>query len=42
MALVRIQNLPRRRDNLICVAAVDETQLIVKTVMVNWTLRESP
>jgi hypothetical protein len=31
-----------RRDNLVCVAAVEETQLIVKTVMVNWTLRESP
>ena len=29
-----------RRDNLVCAVAVEETQLVIKTVMVNWTLRE--
>lgn len=34
--------LPNRRDNLVCVAAVEEANLIVKTVMVNWSLRSEP
>lgn len=29
-----------RRDNLVCAAAVEEMRLVVKTVMVNWRLRE--
>jgi hypothetical protein len=28
-----------RRDNLICAAAVEVDSLVIKTVMVNWTLR---
>ncbi len=28
-----------RRDNLVCIAAVEEARLVVKTVMVNWTRR---
>ena len=31
-----------RRDNLICVAAVEESQLVIKTVMVNWVFRGQP
>jgi hypothetical protein len=31
-----------RRDNLVCAAAVEEAYLVVKTVLVNWTLREEP
>jgi hypothetical protein len=30
------------RDNLVCAAVVEESHLVVKTVMVNWTLREQP
>ena len=33
------KQLPGRHDNLVCAAAVDDTALVVKTVMVNWTLR---
>jgi hypothetical protein len=29
-----------RHDNLVCAAAVEEEFLVIKTVMVNWTLRE--
>jgi len=29
-----------RNDNLVCAAAVEEDRLVVKTVMINWTLRE--
>ena len=29
-----------RRDNLVCAAAVEEGYLVIKTVLVNWTLRE--
>ena len=29
-----------RRDNLVCAAAVEEAHLVIKTVLVNWTLRE--
>ena len=32
---------PGRRDNLVCAAIADEDKLVVKTVMVNWTLRET-
>lgn len=28
-----------RRDNLVCAAAVEDGSLVIKTVMVNWTLR---
>lgn len=28
-----------RRDNLVCAAAVEEGSLVIKTVMINWTLR---
>lgn len=31
---------PDRHDNLMCAAAVEEDHLVIKTVMVNWTLRE--
>lgn len=31
-----------RRDNLVCAAAVEETQLVIKTVLVNWILRAQP
>jgi hypothetical protein len=34
--------LANRRDNLVCVAAVEEANLVVKTVMVNWRLRSEP
>lgn len=34
--------IPARHDNLACVAAVEEAQLVVKTVMVDWTLRRQP
>jgi len=40
--LFLFKRITDRRDNLVCVAAVDEAKLIVKTVMVNWTLREQP
>lgn len=33
------KQLPGRHDNLVCAAAVDEAALVIKTVMVNWTLR---
>lgn len=33
------RQLPGRHDNLVCAAAVDEAALVIKTVMVNWTLR---
>ncbi len=29
-----------RHDNLVCAAAVEEESLVIKTVMVNWSLRE--
>ncbi len=32
-------SLPGRHDNLLCAAVVQEEVLVVKTVMVNWTLR---
>ena len=31
---------PDRHDNLMCAAAVEEDRLVIKTVMVGWTLRE--
>jgi Domain of unknown function (DUF4258) len=31
--------LPGRHDNLVCAAAVNESALVIKTVMINWTLR---
>lgn len=31
--------IPGRRDNLVCIAAVEEARLVVKTVMVNWKRR---
>jgi hypothetical protein len=31
-----------RRDNLVCAAAVEEACLVIKTVLVNWMLREQP
>ncbi|QBQ56227.1 DUF4258 domain-containing protein [Nitrosococcus wardiae] len=31
---------PERTDNLICAAVIVEQAVIVKTIMVNWTLRE--
>ena len=31
-----------RADNLLCAAAVDSAALIIKTVMINWTLEEAP
>lgn len=34
------KHIAGRRDNLVCAAAVEEMQLVVKTVMVNWRLRE--
>ena len=33
-------NLPERDDNLVCVAVVDKEAIIIKTVMINWKLRE--
>lgn len=33
------KQLPGRHDNLVCAAAVVEAALVIKTVMVNWTLR---
>jgi hypothetical protein len=36
------RSIPARRDNLVCAALVDEDALVVKTVMVNWTLRDKP
>ncbi|MEA1053060.1 DUF4258 domain-containing protein, partial [Lamprobacter modestohalophilus] len=30
-----------RSDNLVCAAVVTEQAIIVKTIMVDWTLRES-
>jgi hypothetical protein len=30
--------IPDRADNLICVAAINSTAIIVKTVMINWEL----
>lgn len=31
-----------REDNLLCAAVADEEVLVVKTVMINWSLRERP
>ena len=31
---------PDRHDNLMCAAAVEEDHLVIKTVMIRWTLRE--
>ena len=36
------KQVPGRRDNLVCAAAVEEDHLVIKTVLVNWTLREQP
>ena len=36
------KQVPGRRDNLVCAAAVEEYHLVIKTVLVNWTLREQP
>ena len=36
------KRIAERRDNLVCAAAVEEKHLVIKTVMVNWTLREQP
>jgi hypothetical protein len=33
------KRLSGRRDNLVCAAAVEESQLVIKTVMVNWVFR---
>lgn len=33
------KSFPGRHDNLVCAAAVEEELLVIKTVMVNWTLR---
>jgi len=29
-----------RTDNLVCVAIVDKESIIIKTVMINWQLRD--
>ncbi len=29
-----------RTDNLVCVAIIEKESIIIKTVMINWTLRE--
>lgn len=33
------KHFPGRHDNLVSAAAVDDAALVIKTVMVNWTLR---
>ena len=33
------KRIATRRDNLVCAAVVEESRLVVKTVMVNWTRR---
>jgi len=33
-------SLPERDDNLVCVAVVEKESIIIKTVMINWVLRE--
>ena len=40
--LFLFKRLQGRRDNLICVAAVEASQLVIKTVMVNWVFRGQP
>jgi hypothetical protein len=37
--LFLFKRLDGRRDNLICAAAVEESHLVIKTVMVNWVFR---
>ncbi len=34
------KHFPDRHDNLVCAAAVEEDYLVIKTVMVGWSLRE--
>lgn|GEM_PF-183000 len=33
-------HFPEREDNLVCVAVVDQEAIIIKTVMIDWKLRE--
>ena len=33
------KHFPDRHDNLMCAAAVEEDHLVIKTVMIDWTLR---
>jgi hypothetical protein len=35
------RNFEDRHDNLVCAAVAEEEKLVVKTVMINWTLRET-
>jgi len=32
-------DFPERDDNLICAAIINENAIIIKTIMVNWTLK---
>lgn len=34
------KHFPGRHDNLVCAAAVEEDHLVIKTIMVGWSLRE--